>query len=190
MLTAREDGQWSDAFCWEKPRNHGCRAGRRLAPACARRASPPLLAAPKPARVAPLYSGANTAPNTPRNNAFCAPSLPRKSESSTRLCGNPRGERPRNAELTAGSSSEAVNATLSAPPKCRFASARARKRPQNAERPRTLAGQLIDLPQSQPSEVTNSPPDALRIGGTVENTSNILTIKEVAAICAARRRTR
>ena len=115
MLTAREDGQWSDAFCWEKPRNHGCRAGRRLAPACARRASPPLLAAPKPARVAPLYSGANTAPNTPRNNAFCAPSLPRKSESSTRLCGNPRGERPRNAELTAGSSSEAVNATLSAP---------------------------------------------------------------------------
>ena len=60
MLTAREDGPCSEAFCWEKPRNHGCRALRRLAPACARRAALPLLAAPKPARVAPLYSGANS----------------------------------------------------------------------------------------------------------------------------------
>ena len=59
MLTAREDGPCSDTLGWEKPRNHGCRAGRRLAPACARRASPPLLAAPKPARVVPFYSGAN-----------------------------------------------------------------------------------------------------------------------------------
>lgn len=38
------------------------------------------------------------------------------------------------------------------------------------------------LRNSQPSEVTNSASDAVRNGGTVENTSNILTIKEVAAI--------
>ena len=31
----------------------------RLAPACARRPSLPLLAAPKPAKVEPFYSGAN-----------------------------------------------------------------------------------------------------------------------------------
>ena len=59
---------------------------------------------------------------------------------------------------------------------------RAAKRPQNPERPRALNGQPINPPQSQPSVVTNSPSDALRNGGTVENTSNILTIKEVAAI--------
>ena len=59
MLTAREDSPWSDNSRWEKPRAHGCRALRRLAPACARRAPPPLLAAPKPARVVPFYSGAN-----------------------------------------------------------------------------------------------------------------------------------
>jgi hypothetical protein len=39
-----------------------------------------------------------------------------------------------------------------------------------------------DLPQSAPSVVTNGPSDALRNGGAVETTSNILTIKEVAAI--------
>ena len=32
------------------------------------------------------------------------------------------------------------------------------------------------------SVITNSPSDALRNGGTVETTSNILTIKEVAAV--------
>ena len=59
MLTAREDGPWSDTFGGETPRTHGCRLSRRSAPACARRASPPLLAAPKPAKVVPFYSGAN-----------------------------------------------------------------------------------------------------------------------------------
>ena len=66
--------------------------------------------------------------------------------------------------------------------KCRSTSAGIRKRPQNAERSRTVAGQPINSPQSQPFEVTNRRSDALRNGGTVENTSNILTIKEVAAI--------
>ncbi len=57
-----------------------------------------------------------------------------------------------------------------------------RKRPQNAERPRPFAGQPVKVCNPQSSEVTSSPSDALRNGGTVETTSNILTIKEVAAI--------
>jgi hypothetical protein len=42
-----------------KTSDHGCAARARLAPACARRASSPLLAAPKPAKLVPFYSGAN-----------------------------------------------------------------------------------------------------------------------------------
>ncbi len=45
-----------------------------------------------------------------------------------------------------------------------------------------LSASRLNPPQWQPSEVTNRRSDALRNGGTVENTSNILTIKEVATI--------
>ena len=45
-----------------------------------------------------------------------------------------------------------------------------------------FAGNYSILRDPQRSVVTNTPSDALRNGGTVETTSNILTIKEVAAI--------
>jgi hypothetical protein len=128
----------------------------------------------------PQYADAS-APKTPRNRAFCAPSSPRKSESSTgALAANLRVAPPecRIDRRTVRSGEFRAEAPL----KCRSTSAGTRKRPQNAEPPRASTPQPINPPQSRPSEVTNRRSDALRNGGTVENTSNILTIKEVAAI--------
>jgi hypothetical protein len=60
--------------------DHGCRPrDRRLAPSCARWPPAPVLAAPKPAKLAPLYSGANTP--RPSRHLFVvlmAPQRPKK----------------------------------------------------------------------------------------------------------------
>ena len=62
LLTAREEHLWFDRLAAGNklsPQVAGT-ARRRLAPSCVRRLPPPVLAAPKAAKVASFYSGADS----------------------------------------------------------------------------------------------------------------------------------
>jgi hypothetical protein len=59
LLTAREDSPWLDFSCTDKSRAHACPVSPAADAGVSPRPSPPPLAAPKPAKVAPFYPGAS-----------------------------------------------------------------------------------------------------------------------------------